>query len=389
MAGVNKNTILYLFSPLEPITSATTDAKARSDIQHPPPTIFEKNAMAPESNKTSSEVSSLAFSLRERLNIPNDAIRILYNNSCKLKSTIKPCQDPLCHSLNKTIEKRLEDILSPNLQLSKSQLNTILSIGKTIPMSDVIIASAVSANHYEEMQAMFKALHEQVYPKLLNFTMVLFDLGLKPHQWKMTKKNCRCRLISFNFDLFPPHVRDLHCYSWKPIIIRAVASKATTLVVWQDASVRWRDGFKIIFQRAALYGQQIVVTDHADRVTSNTVKEMFQYMNEDVCRFHNVPEIANAMALHRPDPLIVRTIMDPWARCALESECMCPAKYDVWTIRHCNNYGTHRCHRFDQSALTLLTAKLYEDERYKIEIPEQHKHVRVMRGDRLTDYFTP
>ncbi|GFR98548.1 MetK_2 protein [Elysia marginata] len=169
---------------------------------------------------------------------------------------------------------------------------------------------------------------------------------------------------------------------------KAMAERATTLIVWQDASVRWKDGFEVIFKRAALYGQQIVVTDHADRVTSNTMPEMFQYMREDVCRYHDVPEIANAMALHRPDPLVVRAIMNPWARCALEASCMCPSNYNVWVIRHCVKLGgNHRCHRFDQSALTLLTAKLYGEKRYKVEIPEQHKHVRVMRGDRLKTYF--
>ena len=51
-----------------------------------------------------------------------------------------------------------------------------------------------------------------------------------------------------------------------------------------------------------------------------------------------------------------------------------------------NGYSCYD-HRFDQSALTLLTAKLYGEERYKIEIPEEHKHVRVMRGDRIRTYF--
>ncbi|RUS82038.1 hypothetical protein EGW08_010194 [Elysia chlorotica] len=373
IVAMHRTTILQLFQPFKYV-----DSQARENTQVKTPRI----------NQSPNEVSSLAAMLTERLELGNDAWPIPYSNSCHFESNTKPCQDKGCRPPNQTGKERVEDLLSDHFRLSKRQLDAIKSLGKSVPVSDVIIASAVSANHYEEMQAMFKALHEQVYPKLANFTMVLFDLGLKQNQLRMTEKNCRCRVVPFNFDLFPAHVRDLHCYSWKPLIIRAMAERATTLIVWQDASVRWKHGFEVIFERAALYGQQIVVTDHADRVTSNTVPEMFQYMKEDVCRYHGVPEIANAMALHRPDPLVVRTIMEPWARCALEASCMCPPNYSVWVIRHCvKPTGNHRCHRFDQSALTLLTAKLYGEERYKVEIPEEHKHVRVMRGDRIRAYF--
>ncbi|KAK3765933.1 hypothetical protein RRG08_002178 [Elysia crispata] len=377
VAVINRNTFLELLRPTKYPAREIPEIKTPDEKSH-----------ETQRDQSSNEVSSLAAMLTERLEMSNDASPIRYSYRCKLEMNTKPCRDVRCPRAKQSRTGRVEDLLSDHFQLSRRQLDAIISLGKSVQVSDVIIASAVSFNHYEEMQAMFKALHEEVYPTLLNFTMVLFDLGLSQEQLRMTKKNCRCQVVPFDFDLFPKHVRDLHCYSWKPLIIRAMAERATTLIVWQDASVRWAEGFQVIFKRAALYGQQIVVTDHADRVTSNTMPEMFKYMKEEVCRYHGVPEIANAMALHRPDPLVVRAIMDPWARCALEASCMCPAKYSVWVIRHCVKHaGNHRCHRFDQSALTLLTAKLYGEERYKIEIPEEHKHVRVMRGDRIRTYF--
>ena len=66
----------------------------------------------------------------------------------------------------------------PQIQLSSRQLDTILKLSESIPERDLIIASAISSNHFDEMQAMFKNLHEIVYPKIKNYQVVLFDLGL-------------------------------------------------------------------------------------------------------------------------------------------------------------------------------------------------------------------
>ena len=41
-----------------------------------------------------------------------------------------------------------------------------------------LLVSAVSANHYGEMQALMLNVHEELFPRLSNFTFVLFDLGL-------------------------------------------------------------------------------------------------------------------------------------------------------------------------------------------------------------------
>ncbi|KAK6976520.1 hypothetical protein BgiMline_022953, partial [Biomphalaria glabrata] len=73
-------------------------------------------------------------------------------------------------------------VMSTNLSLTTDQRKIVLTMGKTIPESDVIILSASSENHYDEMQAMFQNLHTVVYPNMTNFTMVLFDIGLTKEQ---------------------------------------------------------------------------------------------------------------------------------------------------------------------------------------------------------------
>ncbi|KAK3798337.1 hypothetical protein RRG08_063351 [Elysia crispata] len=340
-----------------------------------------------------SMVPELARKLRETLELPNDSnprkIKLLCGHIDYRKNTYKfhkPCLQAKCNErFNRTYEDRLKDVLlSPRYQLNGSQLEAILSLGRDVRKSDVIIASAVSSNHYNEMQMMFKNLHETVFPTLRNFQVILFDIGLSPEERRQTEKKCRCQVITFNFDLFPPHVLDRHCYAWKPLIVRALIARAKKLVIWQDASVRWMPRFKVILERAKVYGLQMFVGG-GDKVTANTLRETFEYMQEQECVFESVSEIANAVALFRADVFNTLAVLTPWSRCALEPSCICPQ--DPAIVRYCRRLRPQRCHRFDQSALTLFLGKLFYDQRYKIEIQEHHKHVDLQRNTVAPDYF--
>ena len=104
---------------------------------------------------------------------------------CKSRT---PCARPW---ESRTHEQRVRELLTmPGLQLSSAQLNSILKLSEKIPEKDLIIASAISGNHYDEMQSMFQNLHETVYPRIKNFQMVLFDLGLSPTQKNIVSLLC-------------------------------------------------------------------------------------------------------------------------------------------------------------------------------------------------------
>ena len=120
-----------------------------------------------------------------------------------------PCVDSKCpHQLTTNPKETIEKLtMSPELTLTPDQRLAISSLGSLIPESDLIIASAVSSNHFTEMQAMFESLHKNVYPLLerriadtkrdpnllhrehkvglLNFTVALFDIGLSNYEKKL------------------------------------------------------------------------------------------------------------------------------------------------------------------------------------------------------------
>ncbi|GFR96427.1 hypothetical protein ElyMa_006297700 [Elysia marginata] len=356
------------------------------------PSSSEKNFSEP----ILTNVSDLTQLLRERLALPNDALKITHKGACEGHETdVQPCSKEGCPALSaKPLEKRIKDlVLSPQFQLNDDQLRNILRVVRDVPETDIIIATASSSNHFKEMQAMFKALHSTVYPKLTNFTVVVFDIGLKKRQRKLTEKYCRCRVLTFPFKLFPPHVRELHCYGWKAIMIRGLITKARKLLIWQDTSIRWTDEFLSVFHRAMVFGQQFLESMHGARLTSHTLPQMFAYMGEESCQYFAYRETQCGFQVLKHDPLVIQAILNPWTRCALEQSCMCPVVPES-VIRCSKSVSSFepRCHRFDQSAMSIILSKLYAADRYRFAVPEYSnknpKYVSIKRGDRLDDYFS-
>ncbi|KAK3798071.1 hypothetical protein RRG08_034627 [Elysia crispata] len=319
-------------------------------------------------------ITYLTKLLQYRLALPNDALKFNHRSPCKEHANdSQPCLKENCPDLsNKSLQERIEElVLAPHFQLEHHQLQNILSVVSDVSESDVIIVSASSSNHFKEMQAMFKALHRTVYPVLKNFNVILFDIGLKKKQRRLTEKYCKCQVLSFPFKQFPTHVRELLCYSWKAIIIRALVTKARKLLIWQDTSIRWTEEFPSVFQRAMKYGQQLIESTHGARITSHTHPQMFAYMREEACQYFPYREIQCGFQVMKNDPLVIQAILNPWTRCALEEPCICPV-YPKSVIRCSKGLSSTlpRCHRFDQSAMSIILSKLYAADRYRFMVPE-------------------
>ncbi|WAR04050.1 hypothetical protein MAR_010608 [Mya arenaria] len=87
---------------------------------------------------------------------------------------------------------------------------------------------------------------------------------------------------------------------------------------------------------------------------------MFQYFDTYPCRFRTLPELQGGFLIFYMDPLIIHRIFWPWIRCALEFGCMVPDLNPERYLR-CNRCGNvfGECHRFDQSALSILLYTVY------------------------------
>ena len=65
---------------------------------------------------------------------------------------------------------------------------------------ELIIASAASSNHFDEVQAMLQNLHKVVFPVIRNVKFVFYDLGLNSLQRSLMQKHCGCTVLSFPFE---------------------------------------------------------------------------------------------------------------------------------------------------------------------------------------------
>uniref|UniRef100_A0A2C9L2P1 Uncharacterized protein n=1 Tax=Biomphalaria glabrata TaxID=6526 RepID=A0A2C9L2P1_BIOGL len=318
-------------------------ALSRNSAEIAHPTVERTKKVAADDTNLSTQsqatlIRQLTDLLLYRLSQPNNAEKILFTESCDTvasKSELA-CTDYSCpRGINPDPAARVKNMLmSPNLSLTTDQRELILTMGRTIPESDVIILSASSENHYDEMQAMFQNLHTVVYHNMANFTMVLFDIGLTKEQ-------------------------------------RSTASivKARKYLVYQDASVRWLNDFHITFDRTNKYGHQMFRYRNSIRSTLNTYQQMFQFMDEDPCTFTPYPEFHATSMLHKNDQLVIKTVLEPWARCALEETCMCPVEPSKSIVCKRDSFIQHRCHRFDLSAITLIMGKMYGDDIYRFLAP--------------------
>ncbi|XP_059155840.1 uncharacterized protein LOC131940935 [Physella acuta] len=308
-----------------------------------------------------------------------------FTNPCD--KTSAACTSSCPKPLSSNPKQRLLDILSSaNLTLSSRELEDILSMAESIPESDVIILSASSSNHYNEMQAMFQNLHSVVFPLVENLTVVLFDIGLTREQRIKTEKNCRCKVVKFPSEKFPRHMKNNHCYSWKPVIIRATIEKSRKLLLYQDASVRWTKGIVDGMFRATTTGMQIFRYFGSSRIPIHTLKQTFDYFGEEPCAFDPFPEVAATLSMFRNDVFNRRAILEPWAKCALTSECMCPV--EPQSVLSCGKpVANHRCHRFDQSALGMITAKIFSNDIHRVIAPDLDQNVQIKREDVAPNYF--
>ncbi|GFR64383.1 MetK_1 protein [Elysia marginata] len=330
--------------------------------------------------------------LRERLESVKDKKMPDFSKACDVNSPDLPactsynCKDKISTSL----EERVNDVLkSPELQLTNEHRAAIAAFSKMFPTNDIIIVSATSSNHFGETQKMFKSLHEEVYPRLKHFSVVLVDIGLTEMERKRAEEKCKCHVVRFPYHLFPAHVKVNNCYSFKPLSVLAAIQKARRMVIWQDSSVRWTSGIEHIMQRAELYGSQIIRYEGSARVTAHTLRQPFDYMKREVCAFTTFPEIEACAQIHKNDPVTLRLVLEPWARCGLERCCICPVS--PGPVLPCvKKIAQHRCQRFDQSALTMVLARLLDKDFQKLVMPnefEQKPILYKLGGDELHGYF--
>ncbi|KAH7721571.1 hypothetical protein AAVH_10870 [Aphelenchoides avenae] len=78
-----------------------------------------------------------------------------------------------------------------------------------------MVVTAASSNHFGELRGMVHSMQSK-YP---DARFVVYDLGLTNEQRDDVRRWCNARYVSFDPGRYPPHVKNLLTYAWKPLII--------------------------------------------------------------------------------------------------------------------------------------------------------------------------
>ena len=220
--------------------------------------------------------------------------------------------------------------------------------------------TALSKNHYAEAQDMIASVQYH----LPNTRLIVYDLGLSEEQRETLSSYCNVELRLFKFEEYPPHVRTLSFYSWKPLIAKKL-SEEFEVFMYGDSSVRVMGSpmpyvfpllQKFPFVSGSLFrggDLPIVALTHEKMVEYLQVN----YTRKEMGRFGHMQAGCYAMW---PTTQFRNRFLNSWVDCALHLECIAPLGSKLKGCKlgiEKKTRGTGQyieCHRYDQSAMAMI-----------------------------------
>ncbi|XP_046564324.1 uncharacterized protein LOC124273154 isoform X1 [Haliotis rubra] len=308
-------------------------------------------------------------------------------NACRADEPDKVCIDKNCGAKlpDTHSDENLRSVLKPLTRLKERAISKTVKLLGDLPTGhNVTFITAGSSDHFLESQALIKNLHLTVFPRLHNYTFIYYDIGLEEDEREQLQRLCMCEVRKYPFEKLPTRLRFIRGFTWKPIIINAHLP-TTDYIVWVDSSVRFRTGqLTPMFEDARARGLAFSpVGKYA--LAEHTSKDMFQYFSDSACHFSQYNEAEAGFQILHNDPFIRNFLVKVWTACALDPLCMATDQSEPQF--HCNNKIRQysKCHRFDQSAYSLILAKLFRQNIMSFYIPKGKYH--ILRRHQTDNYF--
>ena len=180
---------------------------------------------------------------------------------------------------------------------------------------------------------------------------------------------CNVQVRSFDFSAWPSHVKNVGDCAWKPIAVGEVL-REFSLIFYADASVRLFGDFRptlypLLDDVVPVVGESTAPSGPAGSYTHDGTLAYFHVNRVD---FEDVEMFAATYFVAKRTKEVMSNIIEPWVDCALHSDCISPVGAHKWPCRaemqKTNRNAFIGCHRYDQSALTILLFKAFGRERY-------------------------
>lgn len=226
----------------------------------------------------------------------------------------------------------------------------------------LVVVTAFSSSHYEEAQDMIASVQHF----LPNTKLIVYDLGMTVEQRKNVSNDCNVELRQLDYTKYPPHVKLLGNYAWKPVIAGEVAEQYEVFM-WGDASVRVVGSLvkhvlpllqNFPFVAGSAFSGPIIPLIHDG---------MIHYLNFTLSRMqmrHFGHIEANCWVIWI-NTMMRNRFLGVWVDCALHKECISPPGSKggncrkerhqmIDQIRRGEYIG---CHRYDQAAMDLILVR--------------------------------
>ena len=191
---------------------------------------------------------------------------------------------------------------------------------------------------------------------------MFYDLGLKTSEATEISKESRIEYRKFDFSRYPAHVKNLHNYAWKPLIIQQLLAEFDG-VLWFDSSIRFKRNMTHLKERMVRYnsGFQYYVGATGHSIVSATHPRMMKYFPmERSGAVADMPEANSVIVLNTAE--VQNNIMKWMCVCVLNEDCISPPGSKLF----CNFYFPREtfggCHRYDQSLFSILVSNTYDYE---------------------------
>ena len=229
----------------------------------------------------------------------------------------------------------------------------------------VAVVRPFSSNHFNEAQDSIAQV-QHFYPDM---NIIVYNLGLTRREVKNLTTSCNVHVYDFPYEHYPAHVRRLFNYAWKPLMIGELAEDYE-IILYGDASARMKKpAFEIVMStmRKFPFVPGIV---WSLPIVSLTHDGMLRYLNitlsrKELNRFGHLQ--AAVWSVWVTEEMRSRLIR-PWTDCALHMDCIAPngttgpgsGRCDFKLREKNRNEGIYiGCHRYDQSALSMILIREY------------------------------
>ena len=96
----------------------------------------------------------------------------------------------------------------------------------------LVVFTTFSSNHFKEAQDMIGSVQKY----LPHTKIIVYDIGLSTEERGKVAKYCNVEFRIFDFSKYPPHVKNIKNYAWRPFMLQELAQEYD-VILYGDASL--------------------------------------------------------------------------------------------------------------------------------------------------------